>query len=300
MEDITAACFRAPSTISAAKALYLPDQVDHPLAQRALPLGGSAGEGHNPAESIDLPANGSKSERIATPGEFVYLLDQLDSEDAVSLALAAGRSNGRRSISRMTSCCWPATTRPASQKPLAGSSRWSSRSAPGFMLSGSARADLLPASMSPTAQGQRVGHDLALGAPKAHRQSLARARPQPDRDSGLPATPRPSGSTTPRSAPRSPLYSWGTELRSARRRPGQPCSAAPAAFCPASWSVPATNSMPSWLSAPPKKRAHPLSSRSPQWWRSRKSRRSPSLLPSLQGKITADRAGTIALIPRPA
>ncbi len=45
---------------------------------------------HNPAESIDLPANDSKErERIATPGEFVYLLDQLEPEDALPFALAA-------------------------------------------------------------------------------------------------------------------------------------------------------------------------------------------------------------------
>jgi integrase len=44
----------------------------------------------NPAESVDLPANDSKErERIATPGEFVYLLDQLKLEDAVPFALAA-------------------------------------------------------------------------------------------------------------------------------------------------------------------------------------------------------------------
>jgi integrase len=45
---------------------------------------------HNPAESIDLPANDSKErERIAPPGEFAYLLDRLKSEDAVPFALAA-------------------------------------------------------------------------------------------------------------------------------------------------------------------------------------------------------------------
>lgn len=44
----------------------------------------------NPAESIDLPANDSKErERIATPGEFVHLLDQLEPEDAAPFALAA-------------------------------------------------------------------------------------------------------------------------------------------------------------------------------------------------------------------
>jgi integrase len=45
---------------------------------------------HNPAESIDLPANDSKErERIAPPGEFAYLLDQLEPEDALPFALAA-------------------------------------------------------------------------------------------------------------------------------------------------------------------------------------------------------------------
>jgi integrase len=45
---------------------------------------------HNPAESIDLPANDSKErERIATPGEFAYLLDRLEPEDALPFALAA-------------------------------------------------------------------------------------------------------------------------------------------------------------------------------------------------------------------
>ena len=45
---------------------------------------------HNPAESIDLPANDSEErERVATPGEFAYLLDQLEPEDALPWALAA-------------------------------------------------------------------------------------------------------------------------------------------------------------------------------------------------------------------
>jgi integrase len=44
----------------------------------------------NPAESVNLPANDSeKRERIATPGEFVYLLDRLKPEDALPWALAA-------------------------------------------------------------------------------------------------------------------------------------------------------------------------------------------------------------------
>lgn len=43
----------------------------------------------NPAESIHLPANDSQErERIATPGEFAYLLDQLEPEDALPWALA--------------------------------------------------------------------------------------------------------------------------------------------------------------------------------------------------------------------
>lgn len=45
---------------------------------------------HNPAESVDLPANDSKErERIATPGEFVCLLGRLEPEEAVPFALAA-------------------------------------------------------------------------------------------------------------------------------------------------------------------------------------------------------------------
>lgn len=43
----------------------------------------------NPAESIQLPANDSKErDRIATPGEFAYLLDQLEPVDALPWALA--------------------------------------------------------------------------------------------------------------------------------------------------------------------------------------------------------------------
>ncbi len=44
---------------------------------------------HNPAESIQLPANDSEArDRIATPGEFACLLDQLEPEDALPWALA--------------------------------------------------------------------------------------------------------------------------------------------------------------------------------------------------------------------
>lgn len=43
----------------------------------------------NPAEEIQLPANDSKErDRIATPGEFAFLLDQLEPEDALPWALA--------------------------------------------------------------------------------------------------------------------------------------------------------------------------------------------------------------------
>jgi integrase len=44
----------------------------------------------NPAGSISLPADDSKErDRIATPGEFVYLLDRLKPEDALPWVLAA-------------------------------------------------------------------------------------------------------------------------------------------------------------------------------------------------------------------
>jgi integrase len=44
----------------------------------------------NPASSISLPADDSKErDRIATPGEFVHLLDRLEPEDALPWALAA-------------------------------------------------------------------------------------------------------------------------------------------------------------------------------------------------------------------
>ena len=44
----------------------------------------------NPARSISLPAEDSKErDRIATPGEFVYLLDRLEPNDALPWALAA-------------------------------------------------------------------------------------------------------------------------------------------------------------------------------------------------------------------
>ena len=44
----------------------------------------------NPADSISLPADDSKErDRIATPGEFVHLLDRLKPEDALPWALAA-------------------------------------------------------------------------------------------------------------------------------------------------------------------------------------------------------------------
>jgi integrase len=44
----------------------------------------------NPAESIRLPANDSEErDRVAKPGEFAYLLDQLQPEDALPWALAA-------------------------------------------------------------------------------------------------------------------------------------------------------------------------------------------------------------------
>jgi integrase len=44
---------------------------------------------HNPAGSIRLPANDSQPrERIAAPGEFAHLLDQLEPEDALPWALA--------------------------------------------------------------------------------------------------------------------------------------------------------------------------------------------------------------------
>lgn len=45
---------------------------------------------HSPAESLRLPAPDSKERnRIATPGEFAHLLDQLKPEDALPWALAA-------------------------------------------------------------------------------------------------------------------------------------------------------------------------------------------------------------------
>lgn len=44
----------------------------------------------NPAEDIRLPANDSKEiDRVATPGEFAYLLSKLDSRDAMPFTLAA-------------------------------------------------------------------------------------------------------------------------------------------------------------------------------------------------------------------